>query len=341
MWIMCIRDVDAIYREVTSPAERLSIMSKQYLTTHTVDDAHPTDIFALAVTPTQMLSASGSSSLKVHSTTSTEFSLAQSLDGAHKLGCHHIAASKDGKKAASAGFGGEVKIWACSEDGMWAEEGRISSADNIKAGELWAIALSENGQFLAATAYDGRINVWDTVPEGRPKIREYETKRSFGMCIDLSVDGRFTASGHENGSIYIFNNDTGRLAHSLAGLVKPVRAVAFSPASRLLAAAGDSKIIALYDVSSGEQVANLMGNTSWVFSLDWSNTGEYLLSGAFDGKAKVWSIESRNCVATHTETDKTLWSVKWLPRAATIRNETFAIAGANRSISFYREASGS
>ena len=30
-----------------------------------------------------------------------------------------------------------------------------------------------------------------------------------------SVDGRFTASGHENGGIYIFNNDTGRLFHSL------------------------------------------------------------------------------------------------------------------------------
>ncbi len=63
------------------------------------------------------------------------------------------------------------------------------------------------------------------------------------------------------------------------GLVKPVRAVAFSPGGKLLAAAGDSKLIALYDVSSGEQVANLTGHGGWVFSLDWSNTGEYLLSG--------------------------------------------------------------
>lgn len=30
-----------------------------------------------------------------------------------------------------------------------------------------------------------------------------------------SVDGSFTASGHENGAIYVFNNDTGRLLHSL------------------------------------------------------------------------------------------------------------------------------
>ena len=131
--------------------------------------------------------------------------------------------------------------------------------------------------------------------------------------------------------------------------------MAFSPGGKLLAAAGDSKVIALYDVSSGEQVANLTGHGAWIFSLDWSNTGEYLLSGyvypsqeitykfyhsyrAFDGKAKVWSVEQRTCVATHTETEKTLWSVKWLPKTG--RSEGFATAGANRSISFYREATG-
>ena len=58
-----------------------------------------------------------------------------------------------------------------------------------------------------------------------------------------------------------------------------MRTVAFSPGGRLLAAAGHSKVIALYDVSSGEQVANLMGHGAWVMSLDWSDTGEYLLSG--------------------------------------------------------------
>lgn len=62
------------------------------------------------------------------------------------------------------------------------------------------------------------------------------------------------------------------------GLVKPVRAVAFSPGGRILAAAGDSKVIVLYDTSSGEQIANLSGHSAWILSLSWSNTGEYLLS---------------------------------------------------------------
>ena len=94
----------------------------------------------------------------------------------------------------------------------------------------------------------------------------------------------------------MFDNDTGRLAHSLpgstilpgklapcsnvhAGLIKPVRAVAFSPGGKLLAAAGDSRIISLYDVSSGEHITSLAGHKAWVFALDWNDTGEYLLSG--------------------------------------------------------------
>ena len=114
--------------------------------------------------------------------------------------------------------------------------------------------------------------------------------------------------------------------------------MAFSPAGIRLAAAGDSKVVALYDVQHGEQVANLTGHAAWIFSVDWSDTGEYLLSGSFDGKAKVWSIDQRTCVATHSETEKALWCAKWLPKTG--RSEGFATAGANRSISFYREATG-
>ena len=94
-----------------------------------------------------------------------------------------------------------------------------------------------------------------------------------------SGDGRFTASGHESGNVYVFSNDTSRLLHSLPGLVKPVRAVVFSPGGKLLAAACDARVIALYDYRSGEQVANFTGHSAWITSLHWSHTGEYLLSG--------------------------------------------------------------
>ncbi|KAK4541264.1 hypothetical protein LTR36_008180 [Oleoguttula mirabilis] len=328
-------------------------MSKQYLQTHTLPDAHPTDIFTLAVTPSQLLSASGSSSIRIYSTKGQvihadtaedehPYPLVQTLEKVHPLGCHHICTSLDGKTAASAGFSGELKVWSYGEDDQWGERGEIV-ADQKNAGEHWAVALSEDGKYLATTTHDGRVNVYGTttLADGKAnKITQYETKGSFGMSVDISANGEMTASGHQNGSIYIFNNSTSRLAHSLSGLIKPVRSVRFSPANKYLAAAGDARIIALYDTQSGEQVANMTGHASWIMSIDWNWSGEYLLSGSYDGKAKIWSMERRECVATQTESEKCLWAVTWLPKAASARNETFVTAGAGRTLAFYREASG-
>lgn len=133
--------------------------------------------------------------------------------------------SRNGKVAASAGFGGEVKLWQLSASGSgdWELYGELdsSSSGSKRAGEVWAVALSEDGSYLAATTYDGRINVWSLeTPQGK-KIQEYETGSagtgSFGLCVDLSRDGKWTASGHQSGAIYVFNNDTGKIQYSLPG----------------------------------------------------------------------------------------------------------------------------
>ncbi|KAM5492900.1 Ski complex subunit Rec14 [Microsporum audouinii] len=95
-------------------------------------------------------------------------------------------------------------------------------------------------------------------------------------------------------------------------------------------------MIILYEITSGEQFATLAGHAAWVMSLDWNESGEFLLSGSFDGKVKVWSIERKACVATLSESDKAIWSVKWLPKVG--KAERFAAAGANQNITLYREA---
>lgn len=138
------------------------------------------------MTSTQIITGSGEASIKIHSTTDSDFAIAQVLKDAHKLGVHHLITSKDGNKAVSAGFGGEAKVWK-SEEGIWKLESEINVKDGAKkakAGEIWAVALSVDGQYLAATTYDGRVNVWD-LTNVNEKFREYETKGSFGMCVDL------------------------------------------------------------------------------------------------------------------------------------------------------------
>jgi superkiller protein 8 len=138
------------------------------------------------VTKTQILTGSGESSIKVHSTTQEDFPLAQELNDAHRLGCHHIVTNREtASTAVSVGFGGEVKVWKCEQD-RWTANGEIDIGTRKKAGETWALCLSYDGKFLASTTHDGRVNVWDlTDTVNRAKIKEFETKGSFGMCVDM------------------------------------------------------------------------------------------------------------------------------------------------------------
>jgi superkiller protein 8 len=132
-----------------------------------------------------------------------------------------------GTTAASVGFGGEIKVWtlakpdeaaAPNQPGEWTLHWELPPT-KLNGGDVWAVALSSDEGYLACTTSDGRIHVWDVA--GREKIQTYETGArgggSFAMAVDLSRDGRLTASGHESGAVYVFNNDAGRMVYSLSG----------------------------------------------------------------------------------------------------------------------------
>ncbi|KAK4150303.1 hypothetical protein C8A00DRAFT_46279 [Chaetomidium leptoderma] len=358
-----LKDVNSLCKcPACGEVKRMHFLCPHCTTTHSAE------IFSLAPTATSLLSASGSSSIHVHNTTDPTFPLQQTIPAAHKLGCHHVCTARGGlgHVAASVGFGGEIKVWTLPKptdddadtannnngnNNEWRLDWELGPT-KTNGGDVWAIALSSDEGYLACTTSDGRIHVWDIA--ARDKIQSYETGArgggSFAMAVDLSRDGRLTASGHESGAVYVFNNDAGRMVYSLSGLAKPVRAVAFSPGCKRLAAAGNAGVIAIYDMEHGEHVGNLTAPSSrpaWITSLDWNDTGEYLLTGSLDGKVRVWDVARGVCVATHSETDTALWSVRWLPKTERAlgpgmgKSEMFCAAGASRSLAFYREATGS
>lgn len=171
------------------------------------------DIFGLAVSSGYVISAGGSSSVKLYDAAAPEHPEVHAFEHAHPLGVHHVAASSSGVLV-TAGYGGETILWDLNEKKeIQRLDPKEKKENGVKPGDVWAVALNPAGTTLATTTQDGKVNLFD-VKTGE-KQKEYITKGSFGLAVDLSATGKFTASGHENGAIYIFDNETGRLLHSL------------------------------------------------------------------------------------------------------------------------------
>jgi len=70
----------------------------------------------------------------------------------------------------------------------------VADRNDRKAGktktkeEIWAIALSGEGRYLAGTSGAGGVSVWDldTAPPPRKKVAEWGPgKQGWGMCVDF------------------------------------------------------------------------------------------------------------------------------------------------------------
>ena len=62
------------------------------------------------------------------------------------------------------------------------------------------------------------------------------------------------------------------------GHLRYVRGIAFSPDGKLLASESDDFTVVLWDVSSGQTVNTLTGNTSYIDSVAFSPDGKLLAS---------------------------------------------------------------
>lgn len=58
-----------------------------------------------------MISISGESAVKVWDAKEPEHPQIHKFDGAHRLGIHHVAVSRNGNVAATAGYEGGLKLW--------------------------------------------------------------------------------------------------------------------------------------------------------------------------------------------------------------------------------------
>jgi WD40 repeat protein len=83
------------------------------------------------------------------------------------------------------------------------------------------------------------------------------------------------------------NNDV-NLRKQFERLPGPVHAVAYSPDGKLLAIGGASPEVRLHDSGDAKRVATLKGHEGAIFALGFHPTTNWIVTGGFDGKLRVY-----------------------------------------------------
>jgi WD40 repeat protein len=191
-------------------------------------------------------------------------------------------------------FAPDGSLWSVEEPGVlrhW-DLGARQQLCWHELGDPAAIwSFSSSAHYIAAGSDE--LCLWET-SDG--ELRACWPQASWVTALAFQPGGLLLASGHDDGSVRLWDHAGGRLAYELRPPLSPsgsgkdlaVSAVAFSVDGRKLAVAAEDRSIVVWDLTSGEMTGRLLGHTDRIPALAWHPDGRRLISAGWDATARVW-----------------------------------------------------
>jgi eukaryotic-like serine/threonine-protein kinase len=191
---------------------------------------------------------------------------------------YSVAFSPDGKRLASAGWGGTVKVWDLATGQETVTLGR--------GGSVYSVTFSPDGKRLASAGTGKTVKVWDVATGQETLTLKGHTAEVW--TVAFSPDGSRLASAGLDKTVKVWDPATGQETLTLNGHTSWVLGVAFSPDGSRLASGGLDQTVKLWDAVTGKETLTLRGNTGGVGSVAFSPDGKRLASASWDDTVKVW-----------------------------------------------------
>ncbi|OAB57660.1 hypothetical protein AY600_00655 [Phormidium willei BDU 130791] len=225
----------------------------------------------------------------------------------HNGGVTSISFSPNGRLIASAGSDRTIRVWD-SQSGK--EIQRLAGNTSTVA----SLSFSPDGQRIVSGSQDGIIKLWEL--ETGNVIHRIEA-HSRGMTgLDFSSTGDFIVSGSRNSTAKIWDSETGEIIKTFRS-DNNIFEISLSPDEKILATAGYWGID-LWDLETGDKLKTFDGNTSPIYSVDFSRDGKLIAAGDYNTNVTLWDVETGSKIQTLRDHQDTVYSVKFSPIEQTI-----------------------
>jgi hypothetical protein len=149
---------------------------------------------------------------------------------------------------------------------------------------------------------------------------------------ELSRDGLRLYLGCDDGSVRVWDTESGRVVAVLHGHGARVDCVAASPDGRHLASGSGDWRIHIWDLDTGEPVLTLKGHQGEIRSLAYSPDGRRLASGSEDHSVRIWDTESGQELRMLHEQTSRVWSLAFHPDGRQLASAAWRSARTERAL---------
>ncbi|KAJ7308054.1 hypothetical protein JRQ81_008557 [Phrynocephalus forsythii] len=185
-----------------------------------------------------------------------------------------ISLDKKDVNLASCAADGSVKLWSLESDEPVADiEGHTVRVARV--------AWHPSGRFLGTTCYDHSWRLWDL--EAQEEILHQEGHSKGVYDIAFHMDGSLSATGGLDAFGRVWDLRTGRCIMFLEGHLKEIYGINFSPN-------GGDNTCKVWDLRQRRCIYTIPAHQNLVTGVRFEpNHGSFLLTGAYDNTAKVWT----------------------------------------------------
>ena len=172
-------------------------------------------------------------------------------------------------------------------------------------GQIWSMAISEDGHTLATGGQDGRIRLWNTA--NGQMIREINNDeedfagiaaaiRTLVIVSDAEKSAEFILSGNDRGTVRMWRVADGGLAHKkrFGSFFSSTSSVNISSDRQYLAVGGTNGVAMVWkpqDEGWSRKLIEGFATTSIIKGLAFTPDNEKILVIASDGTLKKWQLE--------------------------------------------------